>query len=222
MRRRGRESFWSRAAWLAAEAVVVFVGVYAAFWLDGYRAEQRTEERRQQIYQALHEEISEVNTDIKRQLPAVDTVFTGPFLEAYEAGERPMPEPLLYSSRGLDTRTWEAMLQSGGLDALDVAFIREVDDFYGSLDYAVRTSEEYRALSDALILPRSGEGTATFYEAGAKQLKAPYQWYPNALRSIASMMKNMQRKADSLQMKLEARMEETNPAPAAQAAGVNR
>ena len=43
------EKIWRSSRMLVAELVVVFLGVYSAFWVDNYRDRQEREERTEQV-----------------------------------------------------------------------------------------------------------------------------------------------------------------------------
>ena len=51
--------FLSRAGRWVTELVLVFVGVYAAFWLNSYQQHQQDAKRRDQILASLEEQLKE-------------------------------------------------------------------------------------------------------------------------------------------------------------------
>ena len=54
-----RRSLLSRVGRWTAELVLVFVGVYAAFWLNNYQQHQQDAERRDQILASIEQTLSE-------------------------------------------------------------------------------------------------------------------------------------------------------------------
>ena len=93
-----KERPWLRKlGWFAIEVVIVFIGVYAAFQLDQWQAEQRIEERKVQAYGALHQLFSEYYTQPLRSTSRwIDSVYVEGFLTPYEQKEQPMPIPILF------------------------------------------------------------------------------------------------------------------------------
>ncbi|HEX5492350.1 MAG TPA: hypothetical protein VFX07_13895, partial [Candidatus Udaeobacter sp.] len=54
-----KRSLLSRVVRWMAELILVFVGVYAAFWLNNYQQHQQDAERHDQILAALEEQLQE-------------------------------------------------------------------------------------------------------------------------------------------------------------------
>ena len=118
-----RKTFSARLARWAAELVLVFIGVYAAFWLSNYQQRQQDAERRDRILASIEQtlregiESSKINR-VEQQEPAA-----AEFWRAMNAGEMPPLRPFVfitdYSPSDLAT-----MLQSGGVQLLDVQTLR--------------------------------------------------------------------------------------------------
>jgi len=113
-----KHSRLSRFGRWVAELLLVFIGVYAAFWLSNYQQHRQDSERRDRILasieQTLHEGIeSEKINRTKEERQASD------FRRALDAGEMPPLQPFIFTtdySPG-DFATW---LQSGGFQLLDL------------------------------------------------------------------------------------------------------
>ncbi len=54
-----RVNFWSRLGRWAAELVLVFIGVYAAFWLNNFQQHQQEAERRDRILASIEQTLRE-------------------------------------------------------------------------------------------------------------------------------------------------------------------
>ena len=54
-----RIPFWPRLGGWAAELILVFIGVYAAFWLNTFQQHQHDAERRDQILASIERTLSE-------------------------------------------------------------------------------------------------------------------------------------------------------------------
>src|SRR5437867_5324609 len=90
-----RSRFLHVGGWVA-ELVLVFVGVYAAFWLNNYQQHQQDAERRDRILdyieQTLREgiESSKANRAKEQEPEAVE------FRRALDAGEMPPVRPFVF------------------------------------------------------------------------------------------------------------------------------
>src|SRR5206468_9921224 len=118
-----KRSLLARFGRWVAELLLVFIGVYAAFWLSNYQQHQQDAERRDRILaffeQTLREgiESSKINRTKEQEPEAAE------FRRALNAGEMPPLRPFVfitdYSPSDLAT-----MLQSGGVQLLDVQTLR--------------------------------------------------------------------------------------------------
>src|SRR5580693_2872824 len=118
-----KRSHFARFAGWIAELVLVFIGVYAAFWLSNFQQHQQDAERRDRILASIAQtlrqgiESSKINR-VSEQEPAA-----AEFRRALNAGEMPPLRPFVfitdYSPSDLAT-----MLQSGGVQLLDVQTLR--------------------------------------------------------------------------------------------------
>lgn len=54
------EKLWRSLRFLFAELVVVFLGVYGAFWVDNYREEQDRKERTEQVILVLQQDLRDL------------------------------------------------------------------------------------------------------------------------------------------------------------------
>ena len=54
-----RRTFWPRLGRWAAELVLVFIGVYAAFWLNNFQQHQHDAERRDRILASIERTLRE-------------------------------------------------------------------------------------------------------------------------------------------------------------------
>src|ERR1041385_8611721 len=112
-----RVNFWSRLSRWAAELVLIFIGVYAAFWLNDFQQHQQEAKQRDRILasieQTLREGIEGSQTNrTEQQEPAAKE-----FQRALDSGEMPPLRPFVfitdYSPSDLAT-----MLQAGGIQLL--------------------------------------------------------------------------------------------------------
>jgi len=78
----------SRVGRWTAELILVFVGVYAAFWLNGYQQHQQDSRRRDQILASLEQQLKEGIESAKTEGVKQDTQVAA-FRRALNAGEMP-------------------------------------------------------------------------------------------------------------------------------------
>ena len=109
-----RRSIIKTSLKLLAELIIVFLGVYCAFLLENYRIRRANIHRKEQIYSTLHKDLTTSLEDFDRMIIQLDSLVFSKFRDAYERGEMPPLRPLFLTGIA-STRTWEAMLEVGGL-----------------------------------------------------------------------------------------------------------
>ena len=111
----------ARFGWLIAELVFVFLGLYGAFLLERMHDNDMDLLRKKQILQALVDEFDNYEDELTSASHGLDEGYGIPFFTAYSSGEKPFPAPIPFGGMGsVNTGIWEAMLQSGGIEVLEV------------------------------------------------------------------------------------------------------
>jgi len=195
-----------RIGWWITEIVVVFIGVYLAFLLEGYRADQQDERQKQQVYTALHNYFSLISPNLKRSAQYADSAYADPFLEAYQNDEMPRLEPLPYFTQAINESTWRAMLQSGAIDLLNASFILQVDNFYAINERLRQETMHVNRMQDRYLLPNANADITTFYNSETKRVKPLYRWYVEYLKSNSQYLETMKRQADTVIAELERKL----------------
>ena len=185
----------SRSAHLGgwvAELVLVFVGVSAAFWLSNYQQHRQDAERRDQILASIEQtlrqgiESSKVNRVTEQEPAAAE------FRRALDAGEMPPVRPFVfitdYSPSDLAT-----MLQSGGVQLLDVQTLRALRDDESVIRWGLARMARYQKLSDDLIVPNLDQDTSFFYDPATKKLRKHFEIYPEALEARVKLANELER-----------------------------
>src|SRR5437660_11575586 len=115
------KSFFSRVGRWLAELILVFVGVYATFWLNNYQQHQQETKRRDQILASLEQQLQE-GIENSRTEGATEEGQLQEFRRALEAGEMPPIKPFSFTSdySASDVAT---LLQSGGIEVLDLKML---------------------------------------------------------------------------------------------------
>jgi hypothetical protein len=186
-----RSSFARFGRWVA-ELVLVFVGVYAAFWLSSYQQHQQDAERRDQILafieQTLREGIqsSKINRTQDQEPEAVK------FRRALDAGEMPPLRPFTFITdyRESDLAT---MLQSGGVQLLDVQTLRALRSDESVIRWGLARMARYQKLSDELIMPHLDQDISFFYDPATKKLRKQFEIYPEALEDTVKLANDLER-----------------------------
>jgi hypothetical protein len=90
-----RKTLSARLARWAAELVLVFIGVYAAFWLNGYQQHQQEAKRRDQILASLERWLGE-GIESGRINAAKEEQQAAEFKRALDAGKMPPLHPFVF------------------------------------------------------------------------------------------------------------------------------
>ena len=95
--RTAKRSLLSRVGRWAAELVLVFVGVYAAFWLNSYQEHRQEAGRRDQILAALEAQLRE-GIESGKINRAKQEQKAAEFRRALDAGEMPPLQPFVFTT----------------------------------------------------------------------------------------------------------------------------
>jgi len=198
-----RVNFWSRLGRWAAELLLVFVGVYAAFWLSNVQQRQQEAKQRDRILasieQTLREGIEGSQTNrTEQQEPAAKE-----FQRALDAGEMPPLRPFVfitdYSPSDLAT-----MLQSGGVQLLDVQTLRALRSDESVIRWGLARMGRYQKLSDELIVPNLDQDISFFYDPATKKLRKQFEIYPDALQANVKFANDLERTHTELLKQIQA------------------
>ncbi len=166
---------------LIAEAGFIFVSVYLAFMLNNHRIQNNHEHKRQQIYASLYNFFSTTNYSARNNRGAI-TTWINPFLKAYRKKKMPRLKKLLFFKSSISDRTWNAMLQSGGVDLLDVKLIHQISFFWGRVQVMHQETRHFNRMSDEYLLPYLDADISKFYNTKTKKIRPRYEWYVHYLR----------------------------------------
>jgi hypothetical protein len=187
-----KRSRFSRFGDWIAELVLVFVGVYAAFWLNGYQQRQQDAERRDQILAFIEQTLSEGIESSKANRAKEQEPEAAEFQRALNAGEMPPVRPFVfitdYSPSDLAT-----MLQSGGVQLLDVQTLSALRRDESVIRWGLQRMARYQKLSDELIVPNLGQDISFFYDPATKKLRKQFEIYPQALEARVDFAHQLER-----------------------------
>src|SRR5438874_2858106 len=204
-----KRAFAGRLARWAAELVLVFIGVYAAFWLNNYQQRQQDAERRDRILASIEQtlregiESSKINR-VEQQEPAA-----AEFRRAINAGEMPPLRPFVfitdYSPSDLAT-----MLQSGGVQLLDLQTLRALRNDESVIRWGLARMARYQKLSDELIVPNLDRDTAFFYDPDTMTLGKQFEIYPEALQETVNLANDLERTHTELLRQIQAERQQNH------------
>ncbi len=189
---RVREKRTSRnPLWLLFELLVVFLGVWGAFFLTNYQQTVKEERKAMAIYEFFIAECELEKSQIEKERTIFDSVVNT-FFEAYKRGEMPdiLGVPIFFTS-SVNTRVWEAVLASGGTDVMDFETIRMIDEFENNKLNMLSLFTKAENYGMNFLVLNMERPKSEFYNLWTKQLRPQYLWYLKFLQSIQGQYKNL-------------------------------
>ena len=209
---RSAKRFGARFGWLIAELVFVFLGMYGAFLLERMHDDDMDLLRKRQILQALVDEFEDYEKELGSASSSLDEAYGVPFFSSYGQGDRPFPTPIPYGGMAsVNTGIWEAMLQSGGIEVLEVDVIQKVQVFFKKLQDLLDLYSRFERLTEQMILPEMDQDVNFFYQAEGSELRDKYKWYVNSLFTIGMSLRSLSEQATTTKKVLLAEYEKVRP-----------
>jgi len=197
-----KPSLLSRIGRWTAELVLVFVGVYAAFWLNDFQQHRQDAERRDRILasieRTLREGIESNNTSrAKQQQEATE------FRRALDAGEMPPLRPFVFTT-DYSPGDFAALLQSGGIQLLDLETLTALRNDETIIRWGLSRMTRYTKLSDDLIMPNLDQDISFFYDPVTKKLRKRFEIFPDALDATVRFANELERTHTELLKRIQA------------------
>lgn len=189
------------AAWLFAQLVVVFIGVYAASWVADRQAARTAATRSAQVRQALVTEIRDITRNTRRAAEGTGQAIAQ-LDSVWRAGGQPRLAPVTDAIR-ISPQVWNATVAAGGLEILDVPTFYRLAEFYNELDSGFDIIAQLRSLSETYIVPVADQPASVFYDPATGKLLRKYEWYPAGMRRLHRYAERLTVVGDSLADKLE-------------------
>jgi hypothetical protein len=183
-------SFSKVGRW-TAEMVLVFIGVYAAFWLNNYQQHHQDAKRRDQILASLERilregiESGKINAGKEEQQAAA-------FQRALDAGEMPPLKPFVFTT-DYSPGDFAAVLQAGGIELLDVETLTTLRNDESVIRWGLSRMAHYQKLSDELIVPNLDQDISFFYDPNTRKLRKRFEMYPEALQATVKFAHDLDR-----------------------------
>jgi hypothetical protein len=198
-----KRSRFARFGRWVAELLLVFTGVYAAFWLNNFQQHRQDADRRDQILAFIEQTLSEGIESSKINRTKEQEPEAAAFRRALDAGEMPPLRPFTfitdYSPSDLAT-----MLQSGGVQLLDVQTLRALRSDESVIRWGLARMGRYQKLSDELIVPNLDQDISFFYDPATKKLRKQFEIYPKALEERVDFAHELERTHTELLKQIQA------------------
>jgi len=197
-----KRSLLSRVGRWTAELLLVFVGVYGAFWLNNYQQHRQDAGRRDQILAALGQQLSK-GIDSGKINRAKQEQKAAEFRRALDAGEMPPLQPFVFIT-DYSPIDWATMLQSGGVQLLEVETLMAVRNDESVIRWGLSRMAWYQKLSDELIVPNLDQDISFFYDPATKKLRKRFEIYPDALDANVQFANELERTHTKLLKRIQA------------------
>ena len=197
-----KRSRLSQVGGWVAELILVFVGVYGAFWLNNFQQHRQDADRRDQILASLEQEFlrgieSGKITGAKQERQAAE------FRRALEAGEMPPLHPFVFTT-DYSPGDIATLLQSGGVQLLDVQTLMALRELESVIRWGLSDMQRYQKLSDELIVPNLDQDIFFFYDPATRKLRRRFEIYPQALEATVKFAHDLDRTKTELLKRIQA------------------
>jgi hypothetical protein len=197
-----RVTFWPRLGRWAAELILVFIGVYAAFWLNTFQQHQHDAERRDQILASIERTLSE-GIESGKNNRVKEEEETAKFQRALGAGEMPPLHPFVFTT-DYSPGDFATLLQSGGTELLDLETRTALRYDESVIRWGLSRLQRYQKLSDELIVPNLDQDISFFYDPATKKLRKRFEIYPEALQATVEFARDLERTHTNLLKQIQA------------------
>jgi len=173
---------WRSSRLLVAELIVVFLGVYGAFWVDNIRDQQNQKARTEQVILVLKQDLKDLIS------------VSGSFNEFIEAGLQEWsngrargetPPPFVFRVFGAEKpplSTWEAVSQSQITELLDANLLYELGFFYNEISGIGDRYVRYAVFTESEVLPLMKQENSIFYTQDGSRLLPQFAAHMDRLR----------------------------------------
>src|SRR5215813_10202644 len=197
-----KRSLLSRIGRWTAELILVFVGVYAAFWLNNYQQRQQDAERRDRILESI-EKLLQQGIESGKINRARQERRATEFQRALDAGEMPPLQPFFFIT-DYSPGDFATMLQSGGNQLLDLETLTALRNDESVIRWGLAGMARYQKLSDELIVPNLNQDISFFYDPATKKLRKQFEIYPEALQATVKFATDLERTHTELLKQIQA------------------
>src|SRR5215831_1022056 len=197
-----KRSLLARIGRWTAELVLVFVGVYAAFWLNDYQQHRQDVERRDRILASIERTLRE-GIESNKISRAKQQQQAAEFRRALNAGEMPALQPFVFTT-DYSPGDFATILQSGGIQLLDLQTLTALRNDESIIRWGLSRMARYTKLSDELIVPHLDQDISFFYDPATRKLRKRFEFYPEALDETVKFANELERTHTALLKQIQA------------------
>ncbi len=171
---------------LISELIIIFAGVYGAFWVERYRQDIEDRERALTILEALEAEIGGIVLEGPRVRDDMASALAD-FDDARSRGE--VVPPAYYREPAAETPSisvWQATVSSGGVNLLDPDLFFSLAAFYNRVESFSQRYLRYNAFTETEVLPLLSGDPRAFYDAGTGGMDPAFRVHLDQLRTLRS------------------------------------
>ena len=176
---------WKR---LLAELLVVFVGVYGAFWLNAYREEEHQRQVRQNYYHSFIAELTAINKHAKKIAADTDTLHQR-YSAAIAKGERPLLKVHPELDFPINMFIIRSSFNQQHFESIDRKYLVNVSMGSNLISFLEKRLNLFQEKSRDLMMLTAGDASVLY--AADASLRPGYQWYLDDLALISIMAKQL-------------------------------
>ena len=180
----------------------MFIGVYAAFWLNSYQQHQQDAERRDRILASIERLLRE-GIESGKINRAREEREAAEFQRALDAGDMPPLRPFVFIT-DYSPGDFATMLQSGGIQLLDLQTLTALRNDESVIRWGLSRIARYQKLSDELIVPNLDQDISFFYDPATKKLRKRFEIYSEALQATVKFANDLERTHSELLKRIQA------------------
>ena len=167
--------------------LVVFAGVFLAFWLSEYQAEKNSKKKKQEIYNAIYEELISFYESGRIEN---EKGFVNFFMDADQRSDSLIALKKIPIKTNLYGDYWKipiinSFVQNGLLREIDIEILKKITRFNTVHQNFLENIRDYNEFYDKYVTAEYDKGIEHFYEAGTNKLKPKYLYLEDALEGIA-------------------------------------
>jgi hypothetical protein len=185
-----------------AELILVFIGVYAAFWLNNYQQRRQATEQRDRILASIERTLRDGIESNKASRTEQEREATE-FQRALDAGEMPPLRPFVFTT-DYNPGDFATMLQAGGIQLLDLETLTALRNDESVIRWGLSRLARCQKLSDELIVPNLDQEISFFYDPATKKLRKQFEIYPEALQATVKFANDLERTHTALLKRIQA------------------
>ncbi len=182
-----RSTFLQNIAKYIFDFIVVFAGVFLAFWLSELKDQRNEAQKKKEIYIAIYEDLSSFHESGMREY---DKGFVNFFEGLDHTTDSLVLSKQIPPKLNLYGDYWKipiinSLIQSGMVKDIDIMTFKKVARFNVLHQNLLENIKVFNDFYDKYITAEYDQGMDHYYVAGTNQLKPKYSYLNEALAGIA-------------------------------------